>query len=340
MGYINPIAKWDLKRNKWDYNIKYEEVGKSYAYVNYSDETENVNYIIFSPGIRVENYEEGNNALNNNLQIDSILKHFEEAEDKYNIKMQLMDKDAPIIEEAKQQAKLVDQLVKDKRTKSVTLIGYSKCGVMNFYVPSFFKNKDSFKKTNIINIATPYKGTIMASNKLIFNKFKSGVQDIIKNKKLTDIISNKFKKFYESTSSNSHMDYDISVPNGVTEDKYDLYDKNFINNVFRKENIRSMKKVKSFTNISTGVDKNTFKRAIKSLNLGNLELYLMEKYILKDKSDGIVPVDSQLEVEKYLDVKSRKISSCTHNVHSDKKCLNDLLSIIDETLDVKVYTKR
>ena len=340
MGIINPIAKWDLKRNKWDYSVKYEEVGKSYSYINYSDDRENVNYIIFSPGVRMENVENSNNALDKNLQIESILKHFNSLEDKYNIKMQLMDKDAPIIEEAKLQAQLVDRLSIDNKTKSITLVGYSKCGVMNFYVPSFFKNEESFKKTNIINIATPYKGTIMASNKLIFKTFNKGLIDKLKSKKISYILSNKFKKFYENTSSNSHMDYDISIPNGITEEKEHLYDKNFIRNVFRRENVDSIKKVKRFVNVSTGVDKNTLRNAIKSFNIGNIELYLMEKYILKNKSDGIVSIDSQLEVEKHINVKSKKIKSCTHNVHSDKRCLNDLLNIIDETINAKKYIKK
>ena len=136
------------------------------------------------------------------------------------------------------------------------------------------------------------------------------------------------------------MDYDIALPNGVTEDKKDLYDKDFISNVFRKENIDSIKKLRSFTNVSTGIDNRTMTNAIKNLNIGNIQLCLMEKFILKNKSDGIVPIESQLEVEKYLDTNSKHISSCTHNIHSHKRCLNEFLNIIDDTLDVKKYLKR
>lgn len=340
MAYFKPIAKWNIKEKKWDYDISYEEAGKSYSYINYYDEYEDVNYLIFSPGIRAENVNEKNNALNSGLQIESIVNHYCNIPGNYSVKMQLMDADAPIIEEAKQQAKFIDNLASNINTKSITLIGYSKCGVMNFYVPSFFENEDSFKKTNLINAATPYKGTIVAANKLIFKEFYNGIIDTFKSKKIAEMLSKKFQSFYENICSNSHMDYDIALPNGVTEDKKDLYDKDFISNVFRKENIDSIKKLRSFTNVSTGIDNRTMTNAIRNLNIGNIQLCLMEKFILKNKSDGIVPIESQLEVEKYLDTNSKHISSCTHNIHSDKRCLNELLNIIDDTLDVKKYLKR
>lgn len=341
MGYINPIAKWDLKRNEWDYNIKYEDVGRSYSFINFNDESEDVNYIIFSPGVRVENATKKDRSFKiNYLNMNNILKYFNNKKENYNIKLQLMDADAPIIEESKLLANYIDSISSSNNTKSITLVGYSKCGVMNTYVPSFFKNDDSFKKTNIINAAAPYKGTIMASNSLIFKRFYSGVKEKIKNTSIANILSKKFKKFYESTSSNSHMDYDISLPNGISEDKKDLYDENFIKNVFREENISSLKKIKSFTNVSTGVDENTLKEAIKYFDIENIELFLMSKYILKDENDGIVPLESQLEIEKYMNIKSRNISSCTHNIHSNKRCLNEILSIIDETINNKKYIKR
>lgn len=341
MGYINPIAKWDLKRNKWDYDIRYEDVGRAYSFINFNDEKEDVNYIIFSPGVRVENATKKDKSFKiNYLNMDNILKHFKNKEEKYNIKLQLMDADAPIIEEAKLLANFIDSISSSDNTKSITLVGYSKCGVMNTYVPSFFKNEDSFIKTNIINAAAPYKGTIMASNSLIFKKFYSGVMDKIKNTHIANILSNKFKKFYEKTSSNSHMDYDISIPNGISEDKKSLYDEDFIKNVFREENINSLKKINSFTNISTGIDEDTLKEAIKNFDIENIELFLMGKYILKDQNDGIVPVDSQLEIEKYMDIKSRNIKSCSHNINSNRRCLNELLSIVDETISNKKYIKR
>ena len=38
-------------------------------------------------------------------------------------------------------------------------MGVSKCGAMSFYTPRFFKQAQSFDKTNIFNVAVPYQET-------------------------------------------------------------------------------------------------------------------------------------------------------------------------------------
>ena len=335
MGKVETIAKWDLINNKWKNNPSDKDKGRSFSFINYEKikkDSEKIKYIIISPGARVEDYTSDNtNVDDRKSSINKIIKHYKSMVGNYDIKMHLMDADAPIIEDAKLLAKKVDELIKDKNTESVNLIGYSKSGVMNFYIPSFLKNKSALKKVNIINIATPYNGTIMASPRILFKKLRK-VTDKIPIKKISNYTYKKLEEKYNKMCSNSHMDYDIGVENSFGKERIKLYDKKLIQRIFKRKNIRCIKKINSFKNITTGIDNNTMKESILKLNFNNIGLCLLNKYIFNKTSDGFVTIDSQKRVEKFLNIESENIPSCTHEVNKNNRTYKSLIKILDKTI--------
>ena len=92
-------------------------------------------------------------------------------------------------------------------------------------------------KINLYDIATPYLGTKMASPKFIYNDIKLFIDRHIPNKTLATNVYSWLIKFYEGISSNSHMDYDISLPNGIPDNKLKNYDENLIKNLMHNDNI-------------------------------------------------------------------------------------------------------
>ncbi len=236
-----------------------------------------------------------------------------------------MDADAPIIEDAKLFANYVEKLASLPNTNSVNIVGLSKCSVMNFYVPRFFKNSDTYKKTNIYNIASPYEGTKFASPKIFYPEIKRVFK--------SDILCNTLvKNIYEKISSNSHMDYDIAIPGGIPAEKLHIYDESFIKNVFCTDNVEAVKRLNSFKNILTSIDSNVRKEAIKTLNFYGIALCLFDKMFFDGKSDGMVYTSSQRKVEDVLDIKSYSIKS-HHDVNSNIRAFNEVLGIVDDTID-------
>lgn len=236
-----------------------------------------------------------------------------------------MDADAPIIEDAKLFANYVEKLASLPNTNSVNIVGLSKCSVMNFYVPRFFKNSDTYKKTNIYNIASPYEGTKFAYPKIFYPEIKRVFK--------SDILCNTLvKNIYEKISSNSHMDYDIAIPGGIPAEKLHIYDESFIKNVFCTDNVEAVKRLNSFKNILTSIDSNVRKEAIKTLNFYGIALCLFDKMFFDGKSDGMVYTSSQRKVEDVLDIKSYSIKS-HHDVNSNIRAFNEVLGIVDDTID-------
>lgn len=87
---------------------------------------------------------------------------------------------------------------------------------MCFYVPSFYRI-ESFKKLNLYNVATPYNGTKFASPTILYPKIKNYILNLLGDTPVARTIYSKLIKIYESISSNSHMNYDIAVPGGISE---------------------------------------------------------------------------------------------------------------------------
>lgn len=335
MGYINSIAKW--KNDSWNINPSLDEIGRSFSFGEYDyiiNDSSKVNYIIIANGSRVEDHSKDFiNIKESKLRIDNVLTHYKKKNGNYIIKTFLMDADAPIVEDAKLFAKFIDNLADRENTLSINIINLSKCGVMGFYVPNFFKSPNSFVKTNIFNVATPYEGTKLASPLVFYPEVEKFIKSKISNEHVSNAIYNKLISFYEGISSNSHMDYDIAILGGIPDDRLKLYDENFIKNVFSSANILSINKINNFTNILTGIDNNTLKEAISTMNFTGIGLCMLNDMFFDGKSDGMVYVDSQKIVEKCLDIKSYQLFSSHHDVNSNIRVFNDILSIVDNVID-------
>ena len=337
MGKINIIAKWNLKQNRWT-KPNQEEYGKSFSYATYdtiiNDENNNeINYIIIANGTRLEQHTKDNKIIDEKeLLINYVTEKLKNENENYEIITLFMDSDAPLIEEAKVLSKFIDTLSIQETTKSINIIGVSKCGTMSFYTPHFFQNEESFQKTSIHNIAVPYKGTKFASPFIIFDELKSFLNAKLGNNELSDKSYNALLKLYKETCSNSHMDYDIALPGGVPIECQHQYDKNYIKNIFSQENIDAIKKINQFKNYTTQIDEKTFIEALLSLNLKGMGLCLFDEFFFHGKSDGLTSLHSQKTVESVLDIESKHLKSAHHDVTSIPKIYDIILDEITTTI--------
>ena len=185
------------------------------------------------------------------------------------------------------------------------------------YAPRYFNNPKSYDLTYMYNIATPYSGTTMASPLYFYPEIKKLVTSKLGDNAISNFIYKKLVDFYESRSSNSHMDYDIAKPGGVSEDKKDNYDKDFIENIFSSENIEALKKIKGFENFTTHIDKNVIEKAIKMGDFNTIGLSILNSWFFDKKSDGFVMTSEQSLVEEHLNVKSTELASSHMIMTSD-----------------------
>lgn len=346
MGKVNVVAKYDLNKAKWNFNPLREEYGRCFSFVNYeriiNNYEEKIDYIIIDQGSRVEDHSKDFiNVSERKVRIDNVINHYKRKNGNYDIRLFLMDADAPIIEDALLFARYIDDLSILPTTNSINIIGLSKCSVMNFYVPRFFKCAQSFSKTNMYNIASPYTGTKLASPLIFYPEVKSLITSKIGDNLLSEKIYSGLIGFYEIISSNSHMDYDIAVPNGVPQNKYNVYDEKFIENVFCSDNVSAVEKLKVFKNFVTGIDNSTLKEAMRTGNVVGIGLCLLDDLFFENRSDGMVYTEAQKEVEKHLNIKSDVLRSTHHDVNSNIRAFNEVLSVVDDTIDEeKVFTRK
>lgn len=337
MGLINIIGKWNLKENKWSKPNK-NELGKSFSFGIYNpiinDENNNeINYIIIANGTRLEQHSKDAKTIDEKeLRIDYVRKQLEKKNENYQIISLFMDSDAPIIEESKLFSEYIDSLAIQENTKSINIISVSKCGTMSFYIPRFFKYEESFNKTSLHNIAVPYQGTKLASPFVIFDEVKSFLNAKLGKNELSKQSYLALLKLYKEICSCSHMDYDISLPGGIPQEEKKKYDRNFLKNIFSKENIESIKRIHLFKNYTTEIDEKTFIEALLSLNLKGMGLCLFDDFFFHGKSDGLTSLHSQRSVEKALNIKSSHLKSMHHDVTSIPKVYDVLLKDIDESI--------
>lgn len=348
MGKIHTQGKWSLQEEKWILNPDEKLWGRSFALAQYdkiiNNEKDKINYVIIAPGSRVEDFTKDFKTIKEKkVRIDNVLNYFSKQNANYEVLLFLMDADAPIIEDAKLLANYIDSLAALPDTNSINIIGLSKCSTMSFYIPSFFKNVESFKKTNLFNIAAPYVGTKLASPLVFYPEVKKFITAKIGDNKLSNLIYNNLINFYESISSNSHMDYDIAIPNGIPEEKFAVYDKNFIENIFSLENINSVKSLNNFKNFVTGIGKNTLKEAIKTMNITGIGLCLLNDLFFDGKSDGMVYTQDQRKVEEHINLRSYFLAS-HHDVNSNTKAFNEVLDYVEDTIEesneLEAFAKR
>jgi hypothetical protein len=129
------------------------------------------------------------------------------------------------------------------------------------------------------------------------------------------------------------MDYDIAVPGEVPQERRYLYDASFIRDIFDKKNIDGVKRINSFTNITTGIDENTLPEAIRTINVTGIFLCFLDELVFDKNSDGMVRVKDQKAVEKPLGIDSIKLPSAHHDVYSNNRTYNEVLDIVDDTID-------
>ena len=337
MGNIQVVGKWNNETNTWN-TPSQNEVGRSFLFCDYdyiiNNPKEGVNYIIVCDGKRLNLHTfDTENISDHAANMTHILSHYRNMNGNYVIKLFMIDNDAPIIEDAKKLANYIDLLATKKTTNSVNLLGLSKCGAMSMYIPRFLKSKDSFDKLNIYSIAAPYKGTKIASPKMLYPDLHKVVQKRLGKGLLSELVYKGMIEIYEYLCSNSHMDYDIAVPGEIPQERRYLYDSTFIRDIFDKKNIDAVRRINSFNNITTGIDAYTLPEALKTLNISGIGLCFLDELIFDQASDGMVRVKDQKAVEKPLGIESIKLPSAHHDVYSNNRTYNEVLDIVDDTIE-------
>lgn len=335
MGKIEIIGKYNLYNNNWFFgNNNFNEI--SLAIANYepikNNDSEKYNYIIYCYGSRVENHSK--NAYNikeKQAHVDNILNYFKTKNHNIIVKFIMLDKDAPLKEDGIVLANYINSLCNNGNCNSVNLLGYSKSGVMFFEMIKHIKIKN-FSKINLYNIATPYLGTKMASPKIIYADVKTFVDNHISNKQLADKIYNHLIKFYESISSNSHMDYDIALEDGVPKDKLDKYDDTLIKGLLLQDNINAIKSLNRLENFTTGIDNTTLRRALMTANFNGIGMCLIDDMLMGKDSDGFVHTKSEEVISNYLDVSSQHIKGAHHDLMSDNLYYSGILYNLSDNL--------
>ncbi len=341
MGIINPIKKWDKDKNVWREPNGAYELGRCFAFGVYEDvindkNSDDFHYIILAGGSRVEDHTKNSSHISDiQVSVDKVIKYFKtNGKRNYRVMLFLMDADAPIKEDSRLMASLFDKYSSNDSVKSINYIGISKCGTMGFYIPQYFNKEESFSKTNIFNIAAPYLGTKMASPKFIYPLIKDYIVKMFGDNKFSEVVYRKAIGIYEGISSNSHMDYDISVIDGVFDSQVDSYDKSFISEMFSEKNIFGMNRVNSFTNFVTGIDENTLNEALRTFNITGIALCVLNRFIMDGNSDGMVPVSSQVSVNEVCDVALVDLKSSHHAVMTMPRVVNTIMSKIDERIEI------
>ena len=334
MAKIDIIGKYNKDQDKW--SIDKDRTRTSLAIASYDpiiyDETKKIDYIIYCYGSRVENHsKDGSEISEKKAYVDKILNYFKSKKHNIIVKFVMLDKDSPLKNDGVELAEYINDLGALENCKSINIVGYSKSGVMFFDMIKYI-DKRYYDKINLYNVATPYSGTKMASPKVLYNDVKIMVENHIPNKKMANMVYCGLIKFYESISSNSHMDYDISIPNGIPDNKLDNYDETLIKNLLLDENINAIKSINSFQNYLTCIDDTTLKRAMLTGNYIGIGMCLINDLIMNKNSDGFVPISSEKIISDYIDVDQIKINGAHHYFMSDSIYRDMLLYNIDKRI--------
>lgn len=338
MAKIEVISKWNLDNNAWNNSYNGLNRGRSFAFANYIDANlncTNIDYVIFASGTRVEDWSSDYININDKkLRMDKWIAFFKNTNKNICLKQFLMDADAPILEDAKLLARIIDSLSIMPNTRSINIVGHSKCGAMAFNMPKYFKQISSFSKTNIYTVATPFIGTKMASPKIFYPELKQIISSKLGKTYISNFVYKELIAFYSKISSNSHMDYDIAKLGGIPDDKLNVYDRTLVENMFSSDNLKSITRLKCYKNLVTGIDNKTLSEAIKTLNFTGIGLCIINDLFFDERSDGMVEVSSQKIIDdKIPNMKSYIIPSSHHAIYSNDRVLSDILHIVNDTID-------
>ncbi len=339
MGEINTIKKWDLKSNIWR-DVKSEEEKKralsiaTYGTIRHTDDGE-LNYILIADGCRVENHVHSGQYINDRKAgIANVIKYFERKKENYKIELLLVDMDGPLVEESKLLASYVDHLANLSSTKTVNVVGFSKCGVMAFDMMKYLKNGFSSMKTRVYSVSSPYLGTVMASPLFLEREVRKVITAKIEYDELAEKIVTAVMGLYYRIMSNSHMDLDIAEKGGVPKQLEKNYDPFFLKNIFSEENLSSLNRVNLYKNVCTLIDENTLSAVIKSGNLGGIGLCILNDCLFDGKSDGMVLFSSQKSIESFLSdgENSSVVIHSTHSVLTTPVYAKELMDLVEENL--------
>ena len=334
MGKIKPILKYNLNTNEWKKDITEEDKKTAFSIASYKEIKNNdsniFDYIIYCDGFRVENVSDDMETIKASKNgVDKIIRFFKNTNKNIIIKTILIDRDAPL----EKQAELLGNIINKNSDKanSINVLGHSKCGAMVFSMAKYLDKKTK-NKTNIYTFATPFLGTLLASPKFLNQEIKKVIESKIKYEDLSNKISNSIINFYEDICSNSHMDYDIAIKDGVEENRLDKYDSTFLDNIFSKETIKAIKSINFYQNFTTGIDEDTLIESIEEMNFTGIGLCLLNKYLMGGSSDGFVKTSSQTIVDDYIG-KSYHLKSSHHFIFSSDRLSTEVLKFVDKTID-------
>ena len=207
-------------------------------------------------------------------------------------------------------------------------------------------------KLNLMSYSAPYLGTIFASPETLYKRIEEVVGNVeskllesvvrrlkkiepvskeqknLKSQSLIDVI----KSIHWNVFSQSHMDYDIAEidGNGVPEIHKDRYDPSYLNEMFDKKTLEMLSKV-SFTNITTICSEQTLKKAVAKGNPTAGMLWLADKVLIPEPSDGMVPLRSSTYVEKVcaergININSVRLPDGHHDILKDPELLKQIIN--------------
>lgn len=348
-GSVRDLKKYDIEAKAWRECRSDSEKGSCASIVEYKPvlrrSEEEVNYVIIACNKTLEsiatNREKTLESITTNydtvsgsvFSMDRVYEYFSNQSKNYRLQLFLVDADAPLREDAKLLAEQIDIIATNPNTKSVSLIGISECGAMSFYVPSFFKSEDSFKKTNVVTVGTPFNGTITHSPARIYELIKDKIISMFGDTDFSENLSKRIIPIYREMRINSHRFYDVAVINGIPHRKMEFYDASFIREIFSAKNLYAIKKVRSYKNFVLQINKEIVMEALKKRNMTSLKYCLMDRILFDGKkSDGIVPVDSQQSVKEFLgNIGVPEVLYATNNI-LEESAFEQILKYVSENI--------
>ena len=340
-GRVKHLKKYG--DNEWHECRSDYEKGRCASIVEYKSplksSEEEVNYVIIACNRTLESITENCDTVSGSeLSMNKIYEWFSNQGYNYRLQLFLMDADAPIREDAKLLAQYIDTLAINPKTKSVSLIGISECGAMSFYVPRFFASEDSYEKTNVITVGTPFNGTITHSPQRIYELIEDRINDTrFGDTIFTEKVSGIIKSVYRKMRIASHRFYDVALRNAIPNTKLKFYDASFIREIFLAENLRAIEKLQSYKNFVLRINDEVIAKAIRSRNITSLKNCLMDRILFDGKdSDGMVSVESQKTVKYFLgEIGMGEVLYATNNV-LEEDAFNQILSYVSGTIKKQV----
>lgn len=348
MVTVKIIGKYNPKTGKLNRKVKEEEKGIALASLTdkviNDEENKNFDYIIYYSGYKLKSVSKDNKTYEKSkVMVDEFKDFYKRQKRNVIIKEIFMDEDAPLEMEAKILAGFVDTISPRDDIQTINLIGHSKAGTMMFSTPKYFKNNQSFKKSNVYTTATPFLGCLVASPKYFYPMIYKTFLSILKVPELAKKVYDATIKFYEN-GSGTHMENDIAIPGGVLDKYKDKYDKDYILHLLDIDNVIAIKKVNHYENITTGIEKGNLESALKRGDLTDVGLCILDKYFIPGKSDGFVELNKEEAVDDKLEQDSYHINATTHNFLKNKEKFGEFITRVEDNLeyedDIRKFRKR